>query len=177
MKQIMKEDRHMQDLKTKIKNDPKKYPEYTIDNDMKFYHAKGRPRQLYVPNDVKQDLKKQYHSSPFSSHYGMNATTQKLISKYYWPEMHQDIVYFINNCQKCNQTKGRTATANIYPYATEKPMEQLLSDIMGPLPKTTTTNKYIITFMDRYTSWLEAYALPSIETKKIANLLIDEWIT
>ena len=47
-------------------------------------------------------------------------------------------------------------------------------DILGPLPTTHDGNRYIIVFSDYYTRWPEAYALPSIEAPRIAQLLIDE---
>ena len=135
MKQLMKDDRQMQILKSNIKKTPSQYPQYTIDDEAIYYQTKGRPRQLYVPTDARQDLMSQYHTSPLSGHCGMNATTQKLTAKYYWPDIHQDLVYFVNNCQKCNQMKGRTAKANLYPYCNWKTYGTITERYNGTVTK------------------------------------------
>ena len=47
-------------------------------------------------------------------------------------------------------------------------------DILGPLPATHDSNRYIIVFSDYYTHWSEAYALSSTEAPRIAQLLGEE---
>ena len=137
-------------MKTEIEATPSKYPKLTIDSGLIYYTDTGKARRLYVPKDAQLDLLHQYHKSPFSCHFGINATTKKLQQKYYWPQMQQDVIYMINNCRQCNLNKGRTARAPIHPYAPGEPLEHLICDVLGPLPKTKQGNKYIVSFMDRF---------------------------
>lgn len=177
LKQMTSEDREMQELIEEIKTTPSKYPKLTIDEGQIFFNDKDKPRRLMLPKQAQAEITRSYHDSPYSSHYGINTTVRKLEQRYYWPTMRQDITFHINNCKTCNATKGTTKKAQISPFSPGKPFEHLLSDIMGPLKTTKNGNKYIITLMDRATSWIEAFPLPSIESTQIADILIDEWIT
>ena len=47
-------------------------------------------------------------------------------------------------------------------------------DILGPLPTTHDGNQYILVFSAFYMRWPEAFALPSVEASRIAQLLVDE---
>ena len=47
-------------------------------------------------------------------------------------------------------------------------------DLSGPYPTTLSGNKYIIGFIDLYSGWPEAFAVPDKSADNIAHLLIDE---
>ena len=44
-------------------------------------------------------------------------------------------------------------------------------DLIGPLPKTTSGNRYIITLVDYFSKWPEAVALPDKRAKGVALFL------
>jgi len=46
-------------------------------------------------------------------------------------------------------------------------------DVVGPLPRTSHGNKFIITAIDDATRYREAFAMPSVEAEKVANVLIE----
>ena len=64
--------------------------------------------------------------------------------------------------------------APLLPIPVEGAFDRVAMDILGPLPVTNDGNRYIIVFSDYYTRWPEAFALPSIEAPRIAQLLVDE---
>ena len=90
--------------------------------------------------------------------------------------MNDTITRYIQSCTSCNKFKGKTNKAPFSPYAPGKPGEHLICDILGPFPKTQKGNKYIVSFMDRYTSWPEAFAIPSTECERIADIMMTEMI-
>ena len=47
-------------------------------------------------------------------------------------------------------------------------------DVVGPLPKTLSGNQYILTAIDWYSGYLEAWPLPDKKADGIANLILDE---
>ena len=47
-------------------------------------------------------------------------------------------------------------------------------DILGPLPKTKSGNRYILVLGDYFTRWMEAYAIPNQEAITVAQKLVDE---
>jgi len=46
--------------------------------------------------------------------------------------------------------------------------------ILGPFPERHDGNRYILVFSDYYTRWPEAFALPSTEAPRIAQVLVEE---
>ena len=50
-------------------------------------------------------------------------------------------------------------------------MERIAMDVLGPLPESTTGNKYIVIIADYmyFTKWPEAFAIPNQEATTIAN--------
>lgn len=47
-------------------------------------------------------------------------------------------------------------------------------DISGTYSETLSRNQYIVTFIDMYPGWSEAFAVPNKKTQTIAYLLVDE---
>ena len=56
----------------------------------------------------------------------------------------------------------------------EGPFDRVAMDILDPFPVSLDGNHYIIVFSDYYTRWPEAFALPSCEAPRIAQLIVDE---
>lgn len=57
------------------------------------------------------------------------------------------------------------------------PMERIALDIVGELPRTENGNRYILVICDYFTKWVEAFAMPNMETVTIARLLVREVLT
>ena len=51
-------------------------------------------------------------------------------------------------------------------------MERVAVDVMGPLPRTNKGNVYILSVIDYFTKWPEAYALPNQEAETVADALL-----
>ncbi|CAC5418554.1 unnamed protein product [Mytilus coruscus] len=56
------------------------------------------------------------------------------------------------------------------------PMERIATDILGELPETEDGNKYILVVSDYYTKWTESFAMPNIEAKTVAKIIVEEVI-
>lgn len=57
-----------------------------------------------------------------------------------------------------------------------RPYEKMALDILGPLPETGGTNKYVLVIGDHFSKWTEAYPLPNQEARTIAKVLVEEWV-
>ena len=90
--------------------------------------------------------------------------------------MFKDIEHWCRACIDCSMHKRprNHHHAPLLPIPVQGPFDRLAIDILRPLPATHDGNRYILVLFDYYTRWPEAYALPSIEAPRIAQLLVDE---
>jgi len=53
-------------------------------------------------------------------------------------------------------------------------MERCHIDITSPHPGTPRGSKYILTFVDAFSKWAEAFAIPNKEAKTVARVLVEQ---
>ena len=70
----------------------------------------------------------------------------------------------------CSKSEPPIQETDMPPYAFAK----LSLDLSGPYPKSLSGNRYIIVFVDWYSGWLEAFAVPDKTAETIAHLIINE---
>ena len=129
--------------------------------------------RLFIPKYLRIFVVKQYHDQ--NGHMGVQKTFDSIRQKYYWPNLFKEINKYVNECticqtrslQKIRQPLQETA---IPPY----PMAKLSLDLSGPYPTTMSGNKYIIAFVDWYSGWPEAFAVPDKTGETVADLIIDQ---
>ena len=131
--------------------------------------------RLYIPSHLKKLVIEQYHDQ--NGHMGIEKTYNAIKGKYYWPKMYKELYQYINSCvtcQKRNLEKLRPpqqeTDAPPFPFA------KLGLHISGLYPTTLSGNKYIISFVDWYSGWPEAFPVPDKSTETVAHLIIDEII-
>ena len=71
----------------------------------------------------------------------------------------------------------RKQTAQLQDNITPSfPMEVVGIDTVGPFVTSLNDNNYIVTVVDWYTSWVEAYPVPNKEAETIAKTLLSKFI-
>lgn len=78
-----------------------------------WYHEQLRWKgRLVVGNDpkLKRKIMELWHNSPQGGHLGMDATTLRLQSLFYWKSFLQDIRSFVQQCDICQRNKYDAAT-------------------------------------------------------------------
>ena len=130
--------------------------------------------QLVVPQKCRGALLKIAHSIPLAGHLGRDKTTQRLLQRFYWPTLYQDVRNYCKRCGECQKARGhKVLKAPLIPLpVVGEPFERIAMDIVGPLPQSSSGNKYILVICDYATRYPEAISLRSIEAEKIANELI-----
>ncbi|CAC5405631.1 unnamed protein product [Mytilus coruscus] len=83
-----------------------------------------------------------------------------------------------NGCDKCAKRKSpqKSKRAPMALVEANGPMERIATDILGKLPETEDGNKYIFVVSDYYTKWTESFAMPNIEAKTVAKIIVEEVI-
>ena len=133
--------------------------------------------RLVVPNSLKAQILYIYHSHILGSHRGIAKTFHKIHDRYYWRSMFREIDNFCKTCQKCNFTKPpREIRAPLQPLAAVSSFHTIYMDIIGPLPTTSSGNKYILNFVDSLTKWCEAIPIHKTDAAIVGKALYDHVI-
>ena len=110
------------------------------------------------------------------SHPGTRPMIELIRSRYIWPKMKTDVRKWCRECVICQKSKiTRHTKAPLGTIPTIGRFKTLHLDIVGPLPKV--GNKlYILTMIDRATSWIEAVPMAEITAKAVVQTLNDTWV-
>lgn len=133
--------------------------------------------QLVVPNAYREQVMRLGHDSIMSGHLGISKTSDKVLSQFYWPGVTADIYRYCKSCDVCQRTcdKGRVTKVPLgcMPLI-DTPFKRVAVDTVGPISLVSRNgNRYILTLVDYATRFPEAVPLPSIETERVAEALVD----
>ena len=159
----------------RIKNNEttKKDKLYFIDNEgiLRRFIKKGHLHPIVAPKSLIKAIIYEGHKS----HFAAKKTTDIIKKFYFWNGMQQDIYNWCARCTRCNLFKPRNLHRNPINFIQPEhsPGTEISIDVLGPLPRSTSGNKYILTIIDDYTRHLEICPMNSIHTHKIINALIQ----
>ena len=114
---------------------------------------------IILPTNSMIDMIKLIHSKV--GHGGMQATSEAALSNVYSFDMRDVVEYVCNTCLICQQKAGKPKK-NTYHLEIPRqgfPFQTLNLDFVGPLPRSTNGNTFLLTVMDSFTRWLEAIPL------------------
>ena len=132
--------------------------------------------QVVIPDTLKSVVLEQLHNQ--SGHLGIHKTLEKVKERFYWPGYESDTTTWIQECKEC-QKRNQPQPAQQAPLGTlnsSYPFEKVSWDIMGPLPVTSSGNKYIIVITDIFSKWVEAFPIQSTDTQTLATIFVNEVI-
>ena len=129
--------------------------------------------RLFIPKHLRNFVATQYHDQ--NGHMGVQKTFDSIRQKYYWPNMFKEINKYVSECTICQtrslqKIRPPLQETDIPPY----PMAKLSLDLSGPYPTSLSGNKYIIAFVDWYSGWPEAFAVPDKTSDTVADLIIEQ---
>ena len=140
--------------------------------------GQGITEYLSDPEEI-QEVLRSFHDSPLGGHQGIRRTTKRIRRQYTWKNMAQDVRKYVKNCPTCQKTKASLSTKMplIITDTPEKPFDKVHMDIVGPLEQTNSGNKYILTFQDNLTKFVDWYAISEIDANTVAKIFCEEIIT
>ena len=133
--------------------------------------------QIVVPSKIRNWLMSVAHENLMSGHLGIRKTYEKLHNLFYWPSMRKDVKVFVNSCHPCqlsgkpNKRIPKAPLINI-PSVGE-PFEEVVIDLVGPLPKSKRGNQYILSIMDRMSRYPEAVPIRNGKAQTVVNHLVQ----
>jgi len=158
--------------------------DYVI-NDNILYHIAKLIRfetepilQLVIPHVLQKVVIEGYHSAIIGGgHVGLEKTYQKIRSKYFWPNCYKDVAEYVFKCEVCHMRMMRKQHAEIRNSETpQAPLQCVGIDTVGPFVTSPNGNNYLVTMVDWYSSWPEAYPVPNKEAETIAKVILEQFI-
>lgn len=152
------------------------FPRFIIDKDLLYRIGKeGEDHQLVVPRDFRDQVLFYAHTHLTAGHGGAEKTTQALLRHFYWPGIYKDTPNYCQTCEVCqlsNLQKPPAVPLQPLPII-GTPFERVGMDLIGPLPKTSKGNKYVLVIVDYATRFPEAFPLRAPTSQNIADKMIE----
>ena len=149
----------------------------------RFSRAVGAPansceiiKQMIVPETYCTRLMWLAHEDHLAGHFGVSKTVKRLAEHFFWPKMKKDVKRYISSC-KVRQVVGKLnqkiPKAPLVPIpSVGEPFQEVIIDIVGPLPRSRGGNEYLLILMDRMSRYPEAMPVRSIKRVKVVEELI-----
>jgi Integrase zinc binding domain/Integrase core domain len=150
--------------------------QYHIQRGLLYKHMKNGTSNLVVLHYQLETILWMLHNDPTGAHFGERAVFEKARTRYYWPQMYEDIKTYVKNCEPCQLGKAPTKNSEIHPIITGEPFERVGIDFVGPLPETAEGNRYIIVAIDYFSKWPEARAVKEHNAITTARFIYEDII-
>ena len=141
----------------------------------------GNSRQVLVPRQAKtlqQYILKLAHDIPMSGHLGRTKTYQRVRSYYFWPTIYKDTKVYVYGCEACQKrksTKPNKFSSPLLPSTPGQANHRVGIDLVGPLPRSSRKNNYILVMTDYFTKWAEAVPIKNKRKETVAHAIYKEW--
>lgn len=137
------------------------------------------PWKLCVPKHTRHAVLQENHDLPTAGHLGIAKTTARIVQRYYWPGMFRDIARYVRGCLSCQQYKSsqQQTPGKMQPSKNRQPWETVSTDLVGPLPRSSKGNSYVVVFQDRFTKWIECRAIRKSSAHSVSQALYELILT
>ncbi|EXX63433.1 putative integrase core domain protein [Rhizophagus irregularis DAOM 181602=DAOM 197198] len=158
--------------KTQIR---KNSTQYIYQNNILYRKTKDGIRKVILREQIEPILY-HFHTDMSGAHLGIDAIIGKIKDRYYWPQLGEDVKEYIKTCDICQRRGPTNRREELIPIPVKGPFHRIGIDIKGPLPITSSGNRYIIVAMDYFTKWPEARAISNIKAETVAKFIYEEII-
>ena len=130
--------------------------------------------QLVLPVQCRKMVIELAHSIPLAGHLGKHKTADRVLQRFYWPTFRKDVADYCRRCEVCQKTsqaKTFRAPLVLLPIV-DKPFQKVAMDIVGPLPRSSSGNKYVLVLCDYGTRYPEAVPMRAVDAESVAEELV-----
>ena len=131
--------------------------------------------RLVVPESLRQDALYLAHDSTLGGHFGVVKSVHRAKRMFYWPSLLRDVRQHIAACTICQRRKhqGRLKGKIQNFPAIYYPLQRVGVDLIGKLTPSLKGKSYILTIVDHFSRYVQAYALENKEANTIATAFLD----
>jgi hypothetical protein len=111
-------------------------------------------------------------------HPGITRTAATVAQFFWWPNLFRDVAHFVRSCRTCATAKsssGLRLGVDSFSSAPIQPFTHWSMDLIGPLPKSSSGNDLIVTWVDRTSKLIVAIAIRqgNFSAKVLADLTFE----
>ncbi len=159
---------------------PPSYPYFAILKDRLYRvtqdaQSKQDTTQLLVPKSRREMLFQAAHCNPMAGHLGQAATLNRLMARFFWPGIHENVRRWCAACRECqlvNPPASPKAPLRPLPLM-QVPFERIGMDLIGPLERSARGHRFALVLVDYATRYPEAVALRNISATSVAEALFS----
>ena len=131
--------------------------------------------QLVLPKACRDPVLQMAHAIPMAGHLGRKKTTERVLQRFFWPGVSKDVAEYCKNCPSCQKASSkRVAPAPLIPLPViGEPFSRIALDIVGPLPRSRSGNRFVLVICDYATRYPEAIPLRSVDAEHVAEQLVQ----
>ena len=131
--------------------------------------------RIVVPTTRRAELLKLAHSSMLGGHFSHGKTTELLNRRFTWPRMSVDVKTLCSQCVPCQKaSRARIPKAPLQPLPVlDVPFSKLAFDLVGPLPRTKSGYKYLLTSICLASKYPDAIPLKRVDVETVAEGLCE----
>lgn len=175
--------------KEAVEQNPEIFPDYCVRRGKLYRHFMDSsdlsepdlsdPWKLCVPGPLRQEILKENHDVPTAGHLGISKSISRIAQRYYWPGMFRDIAKYVRSCLQCQRYKisQQQTPGKMQPSLNRQPWETVSIDLVGPLPRSSKQNSFLVVMQDRFTKWVQCRPIRNATAKSISQALYEDVIT
>ena len=135
--------------------------------------------RFVIPKSMRKEILEEIHNKPCGGHLGMTRIRAAIKRRFFWPLMRADIERWCRCCRTCSLSKKGPSRGKspLIQELTSSVWERVAFDIIGPLKTTERGNRFILTVVDYFSKWVEAYPLTEHTAKTVAWTIVTEWVS
>ena len=115
------------------------------------------------------------HSMPLAAgHLGRRKILKRILQRFWWPGISKDVGVFCKACSMFQLTSSRkVCLVLMIPLPVmEVPFQRIGMDVVGPLPRSRTRNRFVLVVVDYATRYPEAILLRMVDAEHVADALV-----
>ena len=139
----------------------------------------GEYQQFMVPRSMRREVLHQMHDSLISGHLGCKKTKQKILQRFYWYSLKDDVNLYIQRCDICAADKKpvKIPRAPMGSLRVGAPGDCVATDYLGLFPVTDRGHRYVLLFTDHFTKNVEIIPVSDMTAEVCATKLLNEVIS
>ena len=131
-------------------------------------------RRILVPKGRRKKVLELAHTHTLAGHFGGKKTFARLSGRFLWPRMWVEVKEFVRSCSGCQRASRKDqARAPLQPLQVEsEPFSKVAYDLVGPLPKSSSGYRYILTMMDLFSKFPAAVPLKKVDNTTVLDAMM-----